>query len=83
MLPLSSTKRSHGGVGEILDVLLICLLVLLNKSICGSPAAYKGAGFPSSIKKYKTEILPPNFLALVIINPILAPRFPFTVSPFS
>lgn len=57
VLPLSNTKQPQGGVGEILDVLLICLLVLLNKSSCGSPAAYKGAGFPSSIKKYRTEIL--------------------------
>lgn len=59
MLPLSDTKRSQRGVGEILDMLLIGLLVPLNKSGFGSPGAYKVSRFPRSIK-YRTEILPPN-----------------------
>ena len=72
---LSPTANSlgEGSGGSILDVLLICFLVLLNKSSCGSPAANKGAGLPSSIKKYSSEILPPNLSALVIVNPILTP----------
>lgn len=70
-------------MGEILDVLLIFLLVPLHKTDCGSPAAYKVAGFPSSIKKYRSEMLPPIYLVLIIINPILAPTRSFIVSPFS